>query len=146
MGNSSWDLLAPALEGLNRGDLEPALNLCSPDVVLNVGRTASTPWSSAYSGRESIAELWQDTFETLNGAIDLKPAKLLSGDRYLLLFVDVSLGTGSQRVEKKLIVTGSAGPGGLWKQLWLQFDDQPRREPDLTVPAQPSAGPVGDAV
>lgn len=129
MGDSKWELFGPALESLNQGDLEPALQLCTPDVVLNVGRTAATPWSSAYSGRGSIAQLWQETFETLNGAVDVKPANLLAGDQYLLLFVDVALGTGSQRVEKKQIVTGSAGADGLWKELWLQFDDQPLKEP-----------------
>lgn len=129
MNDSTWELFGSALESLNRGDLEPALQLCAPDVVLNVGRTAGTPWSSAYSGRASIARLWQETFETLNGALDVKPAKLLASENYLLLFVELGLGTGSQRVEKKLIVTGSAGAGGLWKELWLQFDDQALREP-----------------
>lgn len=121
--------MGSALQSLNRGDLEPALQLCTKDVVLNVGRTATTPWASAYSGPASIAQLWQETFETLNGAVKLEPAKLLAGEQFLLLFVDVGLGTGSQRVEKRLIVTGSAGAGGLWKELWLQFDDQPLREP-----------------
>ncbi|HEU4867672.1 MAG TPA: hypothetical protein VFV09_08095 [Actinomycetota bacterium] len=129
MAGSMWEKLCSAAVHLNRGDPGPALDLCPEQVELTVGQTAGSPSPSRYAGRDTITGLWQETFESLNGAIEVRPAKLLAGDGHMVLFIDLFLGSGSQREEKKLILTGAAGSGGLWDELWLQFDDLPVRLP-----------------
>lgn len=125
MADSMWEKLCSAAVHLNRGDPGPALDLCPEQVVLTVGQTADTPSPSGYAGRDTITRLWQETFESLNGAIEVKPVKLLAGDSHMVLFIDLFMGSGTRREEKRLILTGTAVPGGLWDELWLQFDDLP---------------------
>ena len=125
MGESATEALGSAARELNRGNIEAALKLCSDTVILNVGQSPGRPTTTSYIGKSAIYELWRETFESLNGAFAIQPGEVLAGNGYLVMFLQLAVGSGLQRVEKKLILTGSSEPSGLWAELWLQFDDQP---------------------
>jgi hypothetical protein len=72
--------------------------------------------------------LWHETVESFDQAFELKPLKLLSDGRHLVLFVEGAFGTGPGRRTKRVVVTGSAGPDGRWSELWAELDDQPLPE------------------
>lgn len=120
--------LCGAAEDLNRGETDAILAMCSDDVVLNLGPTATTPGGLSYYGKRSIRELWNETADALYGAVKVRPVSLLSDDQHLVVFVDVAVGTGSRQVENKVVLTGLVGDGGLWEELWLHVDDLPLQE------------------
>ena len=128
MGEAGSEALRSAAQELNRGNVEAALKLCSDTVILNVGQSPGRPTTTSYIGKTAICEVWRETFESLNGAFAIQPGELLTGNGYLVMFLRLTVGSGSQRVEKRLILTGSTGPSGLWGELWLQFDDQPLQD------------------
>ena len=128
MGEAGSEALRSAAQELNRGNVEAALKLCSDTVILNVGQSPGRPTTTSYIGKTAICEVWRETFESLNGAFAIQPGDVLTGNGYLVMFLHLVVGSGSQRVEKRLILTGSTGPSGLWGELWLQFDDQPLQD------------------
>ena len=128
MADSLWERLCAAAEELNRGEVNAILEMCTDDVVLNVGQNAITPTGLSYYGKDSIRELWNETADALYSAPRVRPVNLLSDDQHLVVFIDLAVGTGSRQVENKLVLTGLVGEGGLWKELWLHVDDLPLRE------------------
>ena len=128
MGESETEALGSAVRELNRGNVEAALKLCSDTVIFNVGQSPGRPSTTSYIGKSAICELWRETFESLNGAFEIQPGEVLTGNGYLVMFLNLKVGSGSQRVEKRLILTGTSEPSGLWTELWLQFDDQPLQQ------------------
>jgi hypothetical protein len=128
MAERDWETIKRAVEELNSGKTESSLDLCSDGVVLHLGQDTTRPIGSSYYGRDSVRELWHETVESTGGTFEVKPLRMLSDGRHLVLFVEAVLGSGPDRRTRRVIVTGTAGADGRWGELWAQFDDQPLEE------------------
>lgn len=128
MAEQDWETIKRAVEDLNSGNTETALALCTDGIVMHLGLSNSRPVGVAYHGRDSIRELWHETFDSIGEQFELKPLRLLSDGRHLVLFVEAVLGAGPDRRTQRVLVTGTAGPDALWSELWAEFDDQPLTE------------------
>jgi hypothetical protein len=129
MAEQDWETIKRAVEDLNSGKSETALALCTDGVVMHLGQTGSHPVGVAYYGRDSIRELWHQTVDSIGEPLEVKPLRLLSDGRHLVLFVEAVFGAGTDCRTKRLVVTGTAGPDEPWSELWAEFDDQPPSEP-----------------
>lgn len=127
MAQQDWETIQRAVEDLNTGNIETVLNLCTDGVVLHVGQVGSRPVGESHLGRESIRELWHETLDSI-GEFELRPLKLLSDGRHLVLFLEATSGSGTDCRTKRVIVTGTAAPDTPWSELWAEFDDQPLAE------------------
>lgn len=127
MAERDWETIKRAVEELNSGKTESVLDLCSDGVVLHLGQDTTRPTGSSYYGRDSVRELWHETVDSIGGTFEVKPLRMLSDGRHLVLFVEVVLGPEVGRT-KRVIVTGTAGADGRWGELWAEFDDQPLEE------------------
>lgn len=128
MAEPDWGTINRAFEELNGGDAQAALSLCSDSVVLHLGQADNRPAGVSYYGRDAVRELWHETVESFDQAFELKPLKLLSDGRHIVLFVEGAFGSGPDRRTKRVVVTGSSGPDGRWSELWAELDDQPLPE------------------
>ena len=128
MAEQDWETIKRAVEDLNSGNTETALALCTDGIVMHLGQSDSRPVGVDYRGWDSIRELWHDTVDSIGEPFEVKPLRLLSDGRHLVLFVEAVLGTGPERRTKRVVVTGAAGPDEPWSELWAEFDDQPLSE------------------
>lgn len=122
MAEQDWETIKRAVEVLNAGDTKTALDLCTDGVVLHLGRFGSRPFEICHHGRDSIRELWHETVESVGEPFELKPVRLLSDGRHLVLFVDAIFGTGPAGRTQRAVVTGTAGPDDLWSEFWVELD------------------------
>ncbi len=132
MAEQDWETIKRAVEDLNSGNSETALALCTDGIVMHLGQSDSRPVGVAYHGRDSIRELWHETVDSIGEQFELKPLRLLSDGRHLVLFVEAVLGAGLDRRTQRVVVTGTAGPDALWSELWAEFEDRPLSELEIS--------------
>lgn len=112
------DEVRAALDALNAGDPEPVLALCDPEAVLRVGPTPSHPQPRVFYGRAAIRSAW-DLLDAEGGPVAVTTVEVLSDLEHLALVVEATL---RRQQPRRFIVTGVAGEGGSWRELWLQGD------------------------
>lgn len=118
-----WDAVVDAAESLNRGDPGPALDLCSPDAVMQLSPTRSHPAGAVFYGREVLRDGWERFFFGGSAPVKVTPVDLLAGPSHLVLFLEATLSAlGVPRTER-WVLTGVAGDDGRWRELWLQPAD-----------------------
>jgi hypothetical protein len=128
MAEPTWEKIKQAVDDLNRGETSSILRLCSEGLVLHLGQVSNRPIGTTYYGSDAVRELWHETVEGFNGALEVMPLRYLSDGRHLVLFVEAALGSGTERRNKRVIFTGAVGTDGRCKELWVEFDDQPVSE------------------
>lgn len=120
---AGWDAVAGAAEEMNRGDAGPALEMCSPDVVMVLSPTPNHPAGAVFYGREALWNAWARCLVGGSAPVTVTPVDLLAGPGHLVLFLEAGLNTlGVPRTER-WVLTGVAGDDGLWRELWLQPAD-----------------------
>lgn len=124
MADTGWESVRQAAEDLNQGRPGPLIGFCSEDVVVNVGRTAGNPMGRSLFGKDALWELWHQLSGDPDLAVHIRPVHMLSDGRRLVLLVDAVLRSMPEQITR-VILTGSIGENGLWKELWAEFDDQP---------------------
>lgn len=119
---TEWDAVAEAAEGLNRGDPGPALDLCSPEAVMQLN-PARNHAGAVFYGREVLRDAWERFFFGGFAPVKVTPLDLLAGPTHLVLVLEATLtALGVPRTER-YILTGISDDGGRWRELWLQPAD-----------------------
>jgi hypothetical protein len=129
MAEQDWETIQRAVRELSSGKIESVLGLCTDGVVLHLGLDTTRPTGSSHFGRDSVRDLWHNTVDSFGEQFELKPLRMLSDGRHLVLFVEAVLGSGPDRRTRRVIVTGTAGPDEKWSELWAELDDQPLAGP-----------------